>query len=354
MPKFYYIKSGYKCSYQLYTAEELYNRCISAAGLPPTNDRYLYVQYAAKIYILPLYTTNPRGIDYPFCVRIDGKTYYAGYWKSKTYTSSADVVCSRSDAKFFHYDNYYKIRFYLNDKQTGYIPWVDKAQTISQHYKISARRSLDNTHNFSYDGTNFAKKYEGEYENGPHKEQFASGGLAYHIYENYFVDAKMAQDKYGNFYAKGKDNTFWVEQVAGWEKIHFPLDAEIVGLSTAKNKLGTGTSGYYYYTVAVSVYCTITDNGGTNRFPILKWEITESKGLSYTTSTSGQWSMALSSGTASFYAHLMIDATGGNSSATVKVRFRTYNNSTGDVLDESTITLSGPWTWTETRTNPSE
>lgn len=354
MPKLYYIKSGYKCSYQLYTAEELYNRCISAAGLTPTNTRYLYVQHGGKTYILPLYTAKPAGIDYPLCVRLNSVTYYAGYWKSKTYTSNASVSCSASIPEFLHYDNYYKIKFSLDDTKTGYIPWVDAAQTKSQYYKISARRSSDNTHNFSYAGTNFAKKYEGEYENGPHNEQFASGGLAYHIYENYFNDAKMEQDADGNFYAKGKDNTFWVEQVAGWEKRRFPLEAKITAVTSAKGKLGSGTSGYYYCTVAVTVSCAVTDGGGTNRFPVLEYEITDSGGLSYTTSKSGQWSASLSSGTATFYARLMIDAAGGSSSATVKVRFRTRNNTTSEILDESTIALSGPWTWTETSTNPSE
>lgn len=354
MPRLYYISNGYKCSYQLYTAEELYNRCISAAGLTPTNTRYLYVQHDGKTYILPLYTAKPAGIDYPLCVRIGSVTYYAGYWKSKTYTSNASVYCSASIPEFLHYDNYYTIKFSLDDTKTGYIPWVDAAQTKSQYYKISARRSSDNTHNFSYAGTNFAKKYEGSQENGPHNEQFASGGLAYHIYENYFNDAKMEQDAYGNFYAKGKDNTFWVEQVAGWEKRRFPLEAKITAVTHSKGKLGSGTSGYYYCTVAVTVSCAVTGDSGATRYPVLEYEITDSNGLLYSTSKRGQWSTSLSSGTSTFYARLMIDASGGNTSADVRVRFRTYNNTTREVLDESIVLLSGSWSWTETSTSPSE
>lgn len=113
------------------------------------------------------------------------------------------------------------------------------------------------------------------------------------------------------------------------------VQVEITAVTTSSDKIGGGSSGYYKKTVKVTYKAT-----GNSGYAKLICMVTNSQGLAYSTSTSGQTQInAGSSGTVSFE----ITANGGNTAATVTVRIQATSSS-GNTTTQA-AQLSSPWSW---------
>lgn len=113
------------------------------------------------------------------------------------------------------------------------------------------------------------------------------------------------------------------------------VQVKITAVTTSSDKIGSGSSGYYKKTVKVTYKAT-----GNSGYAKLTCMVTNSQGLAYSTSTSGQTQInAGSSGTVSFE----ITACGGNPNATVIVVINATSSS-GNTTTQ-TAQLSSPWTW---------
>lgn len=219
MPKLCYMAAGKKCSYRLYSEEELSALCLNVrsgnrldGNFPlSVETRHLNIRCGGITYMLPLYAERHPEITHPLALRSEGKTWYAGYWKSGEcrcvgYVGrvrwNGFIKTYRADFHFVHFRDGrdYWVR----------MPWLDagKTKSLGHHVCLHSGAVWEHSEHFSSGGKD---------EIAWTFDKFEVGDWNWDVSENWFFSsARMEHDPHGTFFVKGNGNKFWIEQTSGW------------------------------------------------------------------------------------------------------------------------------------------
>ena len=216
MPKLCYMADGKKCSYRLYSEEELSSLCLNVrSGTRLARDfplsvetRHLNIRCGGITYMLPLYAERHPEITHPLALRMEGKTWYAGYWKSEE--CSCDGYVRR--AAWAGLQKTYEANFNFKDSGGSAVrmPWLDagRKQSLGHHVCLHSGAVWDHSEHFGSGGQSRISWFFNKVE---------FGDWSWDVSENWFFSsARMEHDPHRTFFVKGKGNKFWIEQTSGW------------------------------------------------------------------------------------------------------------------------------------------
>lgn len=216
MSKLCYVAGGKRHFYHLYSEAELAALCLNVqsgkrlAGNFPLSieTRHLNIKCGEVTYMLPLYTERQPEITYPLALRVEGKTWYAGYWKSEVCSCVGYV---RRASSFFG-GNTYEAHFDFKDSGGSAVrmPWLDagKTKSLGHHVCLHSGAAWDNWDRCDSGGKSHISWGFNKFE---------IGEWNWDVSENWFFSsARMEHDPHGTFFVKGKGNKFWIEQTSGW------------------------------------------------------------------------------------------------------------------------------------------